>query len=394
MNKFFMLGLAGLAFAACSNEEEMSNQPLEGLGAVSIKIEAPALTKAVAGTPMDKETVTVVPKENSTVKIVLSASSGNQTIELNPTQWAAGSVVTFWNVENPTGVTVEMNGGVANYDGVKIETLQAMPADIPVYGSTADFTPTNRNESPVIGNDHQTGATSGDEKKKYQIYTATVKLEIPVARLEVSGIKHVEHAGTDDDKCMFADLTIDGVYMDNIKPTGASERKDYQFIENGSGTGEKAILFEAISAPDNNFMADGAVWPATPGNVYAFNFYAPSEEEIATAEAVVDNVETVDIDEALNAKQALNPKFKIYFANAEGAVDPVTQPRYAMITNYKDSEGNSIILKRGTIYRITEATLFDKNIIGDEGGNTLYGVEVTVEEATWTVETIYADWAE
>lgn len=56
--------------------------------------------------------------------------------------------------------------------------------------------------------------------------------------------------------------------------------------------------------------------------------------------------------------------------------------------------GNSIILQNGHIYRIVDATLDDKNIIGDEGGNTLVGVEVTVKEAEWTVETIEADWAE
>lgn len=65
-----------------------------------------------------------------------------------------------------------------------------------------------------------------------------------------------------------------------------------------------------------------------------------------------------------------------------------------MITNYKDTEGNSIILKNGTIYRITEAVLKDSNIIGDETGNTLIGVEVTVVEAKWDVQTIKADWAE
>lgn len=389
-----MLGLAGLAFAACNNDEEMGNQPLEGVGAVSIKIEAPAMTKAVVPGTVENEGVKVVPKDGSLVIIKLSASSGEQKIQLDPTQWKNGSIVTFWNVENPTGVTVEMNGGVASYDDVDITTLQVMPVDIPVYGSTTTFTPTNRNESPIIGDDHQAGAKSGDETKKYQIYTAQVQLEIPVARLEVSGIKHVKHAGTDEDKCKFASLTIDGVYMDNIKPTGADNREDYQFVEGGLGTGDKAILFEPISAPNNDFMAADAVWPTTNGEVYAFNFYAPTDEEIATANAVVDDEETVDIDEALNAKQALNPKFKIYFAKATGASNPVTEPRYAMITNYKDTDGNSIILKRGTIYRITDAILYDKNIVGDEGGNTLYGVEVTVKEAEWTVETIYADWAE
>lgn len=393
ISKSLFLAFAGLGLFACSNEEFNENQPLEGVGAVSIKIEAPTMTRSSLGT--SGESVKVVPQADTKVIVKLSASSGAQTIELTPEQWSKGSVVTFWNVENPTGVTVEMNGGVASYDAVNISTLQTMPAAIPVYGSTTTFTATDRNESPNLKDDHQTGANTGDDTKKYQIFTAEVQLEIPVARLEVSGIKHVEHKGADEkDECMFATLTIDGVYMDNIKPTGAGSRTDYQFVSGGNGTGGEAILKEAISAPDNDFMAASAVWPKEPENAYAFNFYAPTKEEIDAAEKVVDDEETEDIDEALAAKQALNPKFKIYFAKATGAADPVTQPRYAMITNYKDEAGNSIILKKGTVYRIIDATLLDKNIIGDEGGNTLYGVEVTVKEAQWTVETIKADWAE
>lgn len=393
ISKSLFLAFAGLGLFACSNEEFNENQPLEGVGAVSIKIEAPTMTRSSLGT--SGESVKVVPQADTKVIVKLSASSGAQTIELTPEQWFKGSVVTFWNVENPTGVTVEMNGGVASYDAVNISTLQTMPAAIPVYGSTTTFTATDRNESPNLKDDHQTGANTGDDTKKYQIFTAEVQLEIPVARLEVSGIKHVEHKGADEkDECMFATLTIDGVYMDNIKPTGAGSRTDYQFVSGGNGTGGEAILKEAISAPDNDFMAASAVWPKESENAYAFNFYAPTKEEIDAAEKVVDDEETEDIDEALAAKQALNPKFKIYFANATGAAEPVTQPRYAMITNYKDEAGNSIILKKGTVYRIIDATLLDKNIIGDEGGNTLYGVEVTVKEAQWTVETIKADWAE
>ena len=68
-----------------------------------------------------------------------------------------------------------------------------------------------------------------------------------------------------------------------------------------------------------------------------------------------------------------------------------------MITKYKETaeNGGGEITKfePGHIYRITSAQLTDENIIGDEGGNTLYGVEVTVEEATWNVKTIEADWA-
>ena len=91
-----------------------------------------------------------------------------------------------------------------------------------------------------------------------------------------------------------------------------------------------------------------------------------------------------------------NPIFKLYFGTAVAAdgADPVSQPRYAMITNYKKEDGTPVTFEAGKIYRITEAELSDKNILGDEGGNTLWGVEVTVVEAQWDIVNIEADWAE
>lgn len=41
LNRFFMLGLVGLAFAACGNEDEAENALAQGNGAVSIKIVSP-----------------------------------------------------------------------------------------------------------------------------------------------------------------------------------------------------------------------------------------------------------------------------------------------------------------------------------------------------------------
>ena len=85
---------------------------------------------------------------------------------------------------------------------------------------------------------------------------------------------------------------------------------------------------------------------------------------------------------------------KIYFANATASDDqnPVSEPRYAVIKSYNGN--TNFIFEKGKIYRITNVTLDDKNIIGDEEGNTLYGVDVTVEEAAWDVQTISAEWEE
>ena len=63
-----------------------------------------------------------------------------------------------------------------------------------------------------------------------------------------------------------------------------------------------------------------------------------------------------------------------------------------MITKYVDGNGDEVTFENGKIYRIAKAELADGNIIGDEGGNTLYGVVVTVTEATWSIVDINAIW--
>ena len=64
-----------------------------------------------------------------------------------------------------------------------------------------------------------------------------------------------------------------------------------------------------------------------------------------------------------------------------------------MITKYKNTDGDELpAFEPGKIYRITEAVLSDQNIIGDEGGNTTFGVEVTVIEAEWQPVNITAEW--
>lgn len=382
-----------MAFAACSNEEEVmdNSSKFEGNGMVAVKIVSPTtVTRTVDQTTADV-------KVTGPVTIILEAENGNQQIDLTAAELNTGKIVKFWNVENPSKVTVSMNGGAVNYNAISITAKDASKhldmqavAGIAAYGETESITLNGEIASPAdpTGNPtYETGAVAGDQNKKYEMYEASVTLKIPVARLEVSGISHKAHTGEGDptDVCEYTALTIDGVYLDNIKADGDAALGDYRFSsDTGSGTtatGANAILSEAISAENgaNNFMNYDLKWPALvegdgAQQAYGFNFYAPAEGEIATV--------------------AGNPVFKIYFASATGNGIEKSSPRYAMITKYKSTAGSEIILRAGHVYRITNAELEDKNIIGDEGGNTLYGVTVTVTEAEWSVQTINADWAE
>lgn len=389
-----MLGMVGLAFTACSNEEELGNKFPAGKGAVSIKIVSPTITKGIsAGNSAD---VTVVPGADSEVVITLTDNTTDgpdeRTITLSANAWTSGATkqVTFWNVTNPLKVTVSMNGGKGTYtsEAVTGTGLQEV-ANVPAYGETSSFTPTTNTGSADLDNENNGGIGTEqggtDESTIYQIFTASVQMAIPVARLEVSGIKHIIAETHEADDCKYKTLTIAGVYLDNVIPTGAGVTysngefscsngtpQDYCF-EAGKGTGDAAILKDAVEAPEEtNFLTANGVWPAG-SNAFGYNFFG--------------------VDGATKL-----PQFKIYFSNSEPADGQTipSGPRYAMITKYKksDAEDGTEIIKfePGHIYRITSATLNDKNILGDEGGNTLYGVEVTVTEAQWKVENIEGVW--
>lgn len=49
LNKFFMLGLAGLAFAACSNEDEVGNDLSQNSKTITVKIETGGYTTRASG---------------------------------------------------------------------------------------------------------------------------------------------------------------------------------------------------------------------------------------------------------------------------------------------------------------------------------------------------------
>ena len=395
MNKFFMLGLAGLAFTACSNEEDAVNNSFpDGTGVVSVKLINPALTRTITDpTPGTAGTTTIAIKGDLVVSLYeasdVTAGTPNvgatpKTITINADDVSSSTELKFWNVTKPGLITVSINGGQKSYASTAIETsaLQSKPEFIPAYGETTGFTLTGDTDSPVITNDDITeeGAVEGNQNKTYQLYTASVNMAIPVARLEVSGIIHVDD---EEATCEYTTLTIAGAYMDNLYTQGgtysenddrysaATGPQDYCWDVNGDdegnslGTGIDAVLKDAISGTESERSFLTGTWPAG-GDAFAYNFYAGTE----------------------------NPVFKIYFDTSVGAdsSNPKPAPRFAMVKQYIDAEGSEVTFENGKIYRITKAELADGNIIGVEGGNTLYGVVVTVTEATWSIVDIDAVW--
>lgn len=384
----FMLCAAGLSLCACNSDENVNQLP-DGVGMVEVKVYSPE-TKAVT-TGSSDGTIEVTGDITVTLYADFMDSTGSsrtateKSVVLN----AGNNTAKFWNVKNPTRVTASVNGGTDTYASTAINdaTMQVAPASIPAYG---EATPSlsNNSQSPILGGDadEKVNANEGDNKKTYQVYTASIAMKIPVARLEVSGLKI---SSTTD----YSSLTLDGVYLDHISVNGpswsvdgfknfASNPQDYVY-EEGKGIGNVAILKDPAKLEGGTpKTVDFATYTANTlpeSGVYAYNFYG-APEGTATSD---DNAATY------------NPSFKMYFSTGTyTGANPVIYPRFAFIKKFKDTEGNTIVLQNGNVYRIIAAELSDENIIGDEGGNTLYGVDVTVQKASWTVQTIKADWAQ
>ena len=364
MNKFFMLGLAGLAFAACSNEEDaINNGAIEGNGMLEVSIASPK-TKALQGATQGDGNVVVggdisVEVYNSQNVLIESATiPRNQIDSDNQDEY----VVRFYNINDPDRVIAFCNDGknVNNDADIAITDarLQSVPTAIPAYGETENITENGEMEN----------LDDPADETIYRRYIATVELQIPVARIELSGLVHEAHA--EGDACRFGTLTINGVYLDKIYPNKNSETfEDYFWGENTifGESDDAPILYDLIGGQDGiNFKTTSAL----PGNsqAYAYNFFA----------------------------NGTNPELKIYFGTVTSASDsePIESPRYAIAKSFKDEEGESVTFQAGTIYRITEATLTDEYIGPNEEGETEYGLELTVVEAQWTVTDITADWVE
>lgn len=371
----FMLCAAGLSLCACNSDDIKPS--FEKEGAVEITIVPPTtFTRATDKAASGEDGATI--KVTGDMYVTLKDGSGSKTKKI--ASGAATKSVKFWGVSNPKSVVVTMNGGQESYETTLITasstktisyvdegdapqsdevyfSLQAAPNSIPVYGMTEEFTLTNEVET--------------NNGTNYQMYTTTVNLKIPVARLEVS-VKRTSASTA------FSELDLKGVYLDNIKSTDGSAFLDYKHPNDISTTvnGQTpAILFDTHE-PVIDFTAANAIAPAS--NVYSYNFYGWD-----------GNSSTKD---AYN-----NPQVKLYFSNVVAAVGGEAVPvnQYAIIKKFKNTSDEEITLQNGKIYYIKDINLIDTNVGPVESGDELeYAVEVTVVEAQWTVALTTGEWAQ
>lgn len=359
----FMLCAAGLSLCAC-NSDEKELFP-EGEGIVEVQIVPPTVaTRATIDALTSNDANSLKVTGTYTVKLTANQGSATQT-------WTFGQDnVKFTNVVGPKKVEVVVNGNIDGNGGFKAMTLEEVNTDamkdatkVPAYGETTSFT--------------LDAAT--------KIYSASVTMAIPVARLEVGAI---DFTGSE-----FQKLQVAGVYLDNLRTVGGSysangfsanatpQIKDYYFKVSETKYGEDTDNAErAEEAKELPYVLGDEVSinlaSANTSSYYAYNFYGETP-----------NTGTIDEEEYND-----NPHFKICFSEAQLNNEANAIPRYAMITKYK--KGNDYIaLENGKIYQVTAANLLDANIVDDEDGVAVeYELEVTVQEASWQIVPVTGEW--
>lgn len=335
ISKYFMVAAASIMMFGCAKNDGVA-PALEGKVALKLNIVSPMSKAEGAGTESEPG-VDKVPVTYSTFDVKVTGTNVSYDDQATEGQngWMTyknGEIPTV-TVEDPTLVEVRINGGKSSYTFDEVEDMQIIEAELmAAYGSTATFNRTTQDgqSSIVVGN------------TTYELYKADVTLEIPVARLEVSGIQHVDEG----DECEYSALSLD-----NYTVKGLPETVTYANAEFAAASGDK-FYKETIGV--ENFLT-GESYPTTEGNVYGCYI-------LPTKAPMLQFVLTGTIDGYVTG----------------GA-------RYATVKTINGTPYEDFSFDAGKIYRITDVQISDKDMGSDEEGNTQVSLSINVTVNDWDV---------
>lgn len=359
LTKSLFLAFAGLGLFACSNEEIADNGGVQGEATVTVTINdviSRMVTDPTTGTDN-----TTFPVEITSATLTLDAVNGGMTKDLvelgligNGSEESPNSKIAnviFTGVRNPQKLTLVINGGVekTQESGLELKNVVATGLAEPLWASTTEFTAKSETE-----------------------YTATLKPDHRLARLQFSGIKHVEA----DKTCKYTSLNIDGVFLDGALKT-EWQTETYAIgstaPENVWSTvsGWDAKIFDAVESNKDKFLAGTITFPES-NKCYAYN--------------------------VLPATGAAMPKLVVCFSNAavesNVVLPPNTKPyRFAKVGKYKLTNEQEITeFKAGYIYNITGLSIDDEDLgLTPEGGKDIT-LTATVTVTPWTLINGTVDW--
>lgn len=354
LNKYFMLGLAGLAFAACSNEDEVGNDLSQNSKTITVKIETGGYTTRASGNEawtngannqsqitVNTVTLYLLDKDGAIVDTKTLANKLSDTFH-----GVSGTVTKIAAVANcqPTASGTWANVVAETFDVADYQTAE----NAPVYAEAVDITYKNT-----------------DTQDGYPMYEATLQLATKMSRIELSGNLQC----TNLTESAYKTLTLEYVGIN---------RANTKFTLKGIGSDPHSVTGNLPGFPDTG----------TPTAFY---------DAAATPAPVLDDKNTsVALGTSYGYSVCGMPELLLRFDSEP--IDNVTEgyiiydPAYLKITGFKTADGNVVAMEPGKIYQITDLEFTEENITTLEKDKIC--ITATVSVAPWDIVAVEPSYGE
>ena len=354
LNKYFMLGLAGLAFAACSNEDEVGNDLSQNSKTITVKIETGGYTTRASGNEawtngannqsqitVNTVTLYLLDKDGAIVDTKTLANKLSDTFH-----GVSGTVTKIAAVANcqPTASGTWANVVVETFDVADYQTAE----NAPVYAEAVDITYKNT-----------------DTQDGYPMYEATLQLVTKMSRIELSGNLQC----TNLTESAYKTLTLEyvGINRANTKFTLKGIGSDpHPVTDNLPGfpdTGTPTAFYDAAATPAP--VLDDKNTSVALGTSYGYSVCGMPELLLRFDSEPIDNV-------------------------TEGYI--IYDPAYLKITGFKTADGNVVAMEPGKIYQITDLEFTEENITTLEKDKIC--ITATISVAPWDIVAVEPSYGE
>lgn len=351
LTKSLLLMCASLGLFACSNEEIPGNgSKIEGPVDIAVKINLPsdlntkALSEPTRGDSGSEKDVDI-----ESITVTLNADKGENTVKLTGDE-LANLTTTFEGVENPHFVSVKVN--YTDEYSFDLETANTTYAGLkaPMDGKSDDFISTEEGKA-----------------------TINVQVAHKLARLEFSGIQHVDN----NNECIFTqDITIEGSFLQDagIPVTKWEDFKNENLWDKFSGK----FLTNNVYPADNKCTAYNIEGDSKPIFTLAFDNvkYTPEYEAkeqtvwVGThGYAIVDKYKITNVS---NFTREEIEKFGITYVQGQDEYEITKFPA-------------------GYIYTVTSLEVPDEAIKSTINGNGV-NITATINVTPWTVVNGTVEW--
>ncbi len=415
LNKYFMLGLVGLAFTACSNDEDVSggNEREEGNVRITLSL-GKASTKSMSASAANLYNHI----DPTNVEVAFYNAQGTYVAmpEKVPGAGAAGAdydnkaaiTEAFTTLANGNGTThsqslllkgipasasqiyiVTNNPGAIATSSLKaakesVVTLRSQ-SNATVDGSSVMFSGQNATMTGLgtLPQSPNTAATDTEDA----VYNVTVQL-IPVpSRVEIQNVRALEGTSTGDEWLGKAidEFTVEGFYINRFYPQGqldGTQGDEEDRIDNGSdvtkytSTAYGSITYDG--QPRNyEFMCDE---PATGQMTYN----AGTDTDNIIWQALTDNSNWWGYQVMAGVPPHIVVKLSVKYEGESYDEGDNGDTKFLTIIGYTDTEKDEELtaVKRGTVYRIANLDFHvdDLTDLPYEGTKT---ISATVNVLAW-----------